>query len=44
MVEKLGGLGVGTYGVWRSGELWLLSCLEIHCDKVNCTFGGGGKV
>jgi len=35
-----------TYRSWRTsklvavrGEGWVFLCLELHCDKVNCTYG-----
>ena len=27
--------------VWRSGEGWVFICLELRCDRVDCTNGGG---
>jgi len=31
--------GWRAYWVWWSGEGWVFSCLELQCDKVNCTYG-----
>jgi len=31
------------YWVWWSGKGWVFIGLELHYDKVNCTYGGGEK-
>ena len=41
--EELSGADGRAYWVWWSGEGWVFICFELHCDKVNRTFGGGEK-
>jgi len=35
--------GGRLYWVWWSGEGWVFIGVELHYDKVNCTYGGGEK-
>jgi hypothetical protein len=42
-VKELAELADDSYWLWRSGEGWVFSCLELQRDKVSCTYGGEEK-
>jgi hypothetical protein len=37
------GAGGRAYWVWWNGEGWVFICMELQCDEVKCTQGGGEK-
>jgi hypothetical protein len=42
-VEELTELADGSTGCGENGEGWVFICLELQCDEVNCSYGGGEK-